>query len=225
MPVDTLRPATLLTVGTWGAFVNGFPAIGGRTVRDVIVDNDDNSWAAAQVSNAQPTQTATGELQDLTPGAGKVTGLVIRGRAYRSTNPGDGVKLQLGDQSVFNRLDVGVTGVLTEYPSASIVAWTTATQINALQWSMTASWLNGTGPVLQVTEIYYDVTWEPVIGGFRAMIIGLLGPLVAVGLAEMPAIAREVFRRSTTRTRIRPDEFLAAWRELREPSRRYVFAG
>jgi hypothetical protein len=225
MPLDILRPATVITTGTWGAFENGFPALGGKTIRDVIVDGGDNSWAAGQVSLSQATQTATGELQDLTPGAGKVTGMVIRGRAYRSTNPGDGVELWLGDQGNAARLNVGVTGVLTEYASASITAWTTAAQINALQWSMSAHWLNGTGPVLQVTEVFYDVTWEPVIGGFKAMIVGLLGPLVAVGLAEMPRIAREVFRRSKTRTRIEPAEYFRAWRELREdPRRRYVFA-
>ena len=64
----------------------------------------------------------------------------------------------------------------------------------------------------RVTMIYRRVDYHTAAGG----LIFLLGSLAgaAVGLHELAGLASETFRR--TRVLIRPDEYEALWRELRE---------
>lgn len=71
-----------------------------------------------------------------------------------------------------------------------------------------------------LTYVYLQVTGSPVSGGYIAMVAGLVG--AAIGLSEMAGLAREVFKR--TRVRILPEEYEAAWRELRYDPRRRIFA-
>lgn len=218
----TLRPASTVSVSGLATWRNGFPALVPNAVHDMLSDNNDSSYTGGQVSTAEPTKLATGTLTPMPPGVGKVAGMVIRLRAYRTTNPSDGCTVFAGDQAVNARLNPSVNGTLTEYASATLTPWTTAAEIAAMQWVQGVNFLSNDGVTGWCTELYYDISWDPIIGGFRAMLISVLGPLVAVGLAEMPAIAREVFRRS--RTRIAPAAYARLWREVREDrARRYVF--
>lgn len=82
---------------------------------------------------------------------------------------------------------------------------------------------NYTTNPLRLVEVSVDVTFIAPDGGFAFLIGQYLGPLVAVGLHEMPALLREIERLSRRRLRFLPGEGLTAWRELREASRRRFF--
>lgn len=66
------------------------------------------------------------------------------------------------------------------------------------------------------TTLWLEVDFAPPIGMLVFGIIASLGPLCAVPLEQLGAIAREVCRRTPYRLRIQPHEYLQAWRELRE---------
>lgn len=71
-------------------------------------------------------------------------------------------------------------------------------------------------PTFFCTWIYWDVTGVPFAGGI-AQLIASLGPLVAVGLHEMPKLIRHLYRVSSPRrVLIEPHEVTLAWREMRE---------
>lgn len=67
-------------------------------------------------------------------------------------------------------------------------------------------------------------TWQATPGFFSFCIPLLLGGAVgaAVGLHELPAIAREIHRLTRGRLRILPEEYREACEELRAPRRRYA---
>lgn len=66
-------------------------------------------------------------------------------------------------------------------------------------------------------ELSATVVWTPPSGGFVSLILHWLGPLVAVGLAEMPKLCRAVYGASGRRRLIiRPDEYEQAFRDLRD---------
>ena len=67
----------------------------------------------------------------------------------------------------------------------------------------------------QLLDQWLDVTILPTAGMLSSIIGQYLGPLVAVGLHEMPRLAREVLRRSRGRISIERRELEQAWRELR----------
>ncbi len=79
------------------------------------------------------------------------------------------------------------------------------------------------GGNVEVSTLSWEVTYATGGGGFMALIMAL-GPLVAVGLQEFPALALAVQAR--TRSLILPNEYAAAWRELRGwRHARHVFLG
>jgi hypothetical protein len=63
---------------------------------------------------------------------------------------------------------------------------------------------------------YLKLSYEPVSGGFAALVFSVLGPLVAVGLTEIPRLAREIALRTRGCIRLRSDEHAAIFRDLRE---------
>lgn len=69
---------------------------------------------------------------------------------------------------------------------------------------------------LRLVEVSVDVTFVVPEGGFAFLIGQYLGPLVAIGLRDTPALLREIERLSRGRLRFLPGEDLAAWRELRD---------
>lgn len=81
----------------------------------------------------------------------------------------------------------------------------------------------GGGGNVEASTLSWEVQWSAGGGGFMALIMAL-GPLVAVGLHELPALALAVQAR--TRSLILPGEYVTAWRELREWRHpRHVFLG
>lgn len=66
------------------------------------------------------------------------------------------------------------------------------------------------------SEMSATVVWTPPSGGFVFFLFQWLGPLVAIGLADMPKLASAIHRLSRSRVLIRPDEYAQAWRDLRD---------
>ena len=67
------------------------------------------------------------------------------------------------------------------------------------------------------TQIYAVVTYSVPSGGFAFLVASFLGPLIAIGIRDLPGIARAVWARDRRwRHVIEPGEYLAALRDLRE---------
>jgi hypothetical protein len=94
--------------------------------------------------------------------------------------------------------------------------------VNAMQWYVGVQLYDGTGMLSKAYKISADVDFEFVNGVTSVIMFQWLGPLIAVGLAEMPKLARELFRRSGIR--LHPHELRAAWMEMRQDRRRVIFA-
>jgi hypothetical protein len=67
----------------------------------------------------------------------------------------------------------------------------------------------------RMTSIWCVLDYQPVLGGLLLPFLWALGPLSAVLFREMPMLARTVFRR-TGNLITTTEEYLDAWRELRE---------
>ena len=101
-----------------------------------------------------------------------------------------------------------------------ISATPTRAEVNATEIGV---WLTsaGFGDAL-CTTLWWVITHKVAPRGFVCVIGQWLGPLVAVGLSEMRRLATELSRRSPHL--ITPDEYMTAWRELREArNRRFYF--
>lgn len=107
------------------------------------------------------------------------------------------------------------TWAAARFGGAVVGVLNTIAQVNAVEVMMyTARNISGGDGGRDIVEAYWRIDHAAYKGGFVAMILELLGPLVAVGLHEMPRLTRELFRRSLTL--YRPDEYGRAWRELRD---------
>lgn len=87
---------------------------------------------------------------------------------------------------------------------------------NAFQVAVTA----GDVTINNVSTMWMELDYAPVKGGFIAVFGSLVG--AALGLHEMAKLAKYLFARD--RTTLSPDEYLAAWEELRYDPRRRIFA-
>jgi hypothetical protein len=67
--------------------------------------------------------------------------------------------------------------------------------------------------IYRTTSVWCVLDYTPVLGGFIFHML-FMGPLIALGLHEMPALARALQRR--TEFLIQPHEYERAWREWRE---------
>jgi hypothetical protein len=194
---------------------------------DMLDDETDGDYISAQLSSSLQTVGMEGSppaFQALPVGVGLVKGCVFNVRAWNDGT--GGVSVTGGEDSgsgPVGRINQVTTDTPTTYSSGTLSLGITKAQIEALGWGVACHLLDSSAPVAFVSSLSIDADWDPAISGLRAMIFSLLGPLVGVALAEMPAIAGEVLRRS--RTRIRPGEYYQAWRELREDrGRRYYFS-
>lgn len=107
----------------------------------------------------------------------------------------------------------GAGPVWTTYTETDVVSCTVA-EVNAAELGMLRNPGNNVFP--RCTTLKWDVTHTVFAGGFVLLMLEWLGPLVAVGLHEMPSVARGLYRESGRRHRLLPEELVTAWRELRE---------
>lgn len=149
------------------------------------------------------------------PGVSPITNLSINSSWL---NPSAGAD---GSASLRSRTSGGTLGSSTTHaPGAGVssfnytgftATFTNVTAFNGAQFG--ARELNYITNPLVLTELSAVIDYT-VIGGGMIFLIGSLGPLVAVGMEAIPALAREIFRR--TGTRLSRSEHLRLFRELRE---------
>jgi hypothetical protein len=185
-----------------------------------LADDNDGTYVTRQLSSFEPVRHLEGSYGNLPVGVGRVNSAQVGVRA--DTDLTASCALTVYTNTGEARISVSpMADTPTQHLSASITAWTTASQVDALSWGLSVTFLAHSGVSAFVRKLWLDVDWDPAIGGFKAFLFSVLGPLVAVGLHEMPGIAAEVLRRS--RTLIPPDECVRAWRELREDRGRRYF--
>lgn len=70
---------------------------------------------------------------------------------------------------------------------------------------------------VRVTYVEFTLDYVPsAIGGITALVIGIVGPLIAVGLEQIPGLVREIAVRTRGRLKFRADEYATLYRELHE---------
>lgn len=217
MPVVTLFPESTVAP----EFV-GIGVVGALTAHEALSDASDLSYVNLQLTSLEDQKWFRGELQDLPAGAGVVNSVLINTRADSDTFADNLVDLLVGDYPTA-RITDQLTASIADYDSGSLTDLDVA-EVNAAQWMAGGTYTNGASPVnARIYELSFVVDFNYVNRVSIAMIFELLGPLVAVGLGEMPKLAAEVLRRG--RVRLHPHELPLVWRDLREsPRRRYVFA-
>jgi hypothetical protein len=195
---------------------------GAATVHAALSDAADFSFGTIQLSASEPgPKFWKGDLPNLADGAGVATSIVVNVRAVMDdVGGGQFSELWCGEHPN-PRVGNALTHSIANYSSAPYSGLTVA-QLNAAKWMAGAVWNPaGTSTTVHLFEISFDVNYNFVNGVTVAMIFEWLGPLVAVGLGEMPALARELWRRG--RVRLRAHELEPAWRELREHRARRHF--
>jgi hypothetical protein len=216
MPITRLLPDS---ADDSGGDLNPF---GAATSWQGLSDGSDSTGTAAQLSNVENVKHVEGTYGNLPVGVGRVNSCQVGVRAF--SDIAASCNLLVFTDTLVSRINVvPMQDVVTQHLSAAFTTYTTKAQVDALGWGLRVDFVAHNGVQAFITELWMDVNWDPAISGFKGLLLAL-GPLVAVGLAEMPAIARELARR--TRTRILPREYAAAWRELREDrARRYFVLG
>jgi hypothetical protein len=218
VPVLRLYPAN-----TVPAEFPGIGVVGAASAHAALADASDASYVVLQLTSAEPDKWWRGELDNRPDGAGVVVGVVINVRVNKDDPPGSEFAfLRCGDFPN-NRLTDLVPNTITDFATTSLTDLDVA-EVNAAQWKAGAEWDSGSVVNVNIYQLNFDVDFNFVIGGGVAMIFQLLGPLVAVGLHEMPRLGLELFRRHGLR--MRPEELRRAWLEMREhTSSRRVFLG
>ena len=220
MPNAILRPAAVGAYDAWG-LTAGANKVVAVDPGDPVSHDDATSYI---------TSTAAGQIQSYTvlsagsPAIGTITTLLIRDRDNDVGSDTLGAFVRVA----------GVDGVQQNVVVGTSAAWTTRTlATNPLKSGSVA--LLGTdirysdvnfqiaiklqagGTNINSTSFWGDLTFLYPPGGFVCVIGQWLGPLVAVGLAEMRRLATALAQRSGCL--ITPDEYETAWRELREGRR------
>jgi hypothetical protein len=182
-------------------------------------DGNDGTGTGDQLSSFEPTKHLEGTYSNLPVGVGRVNSMQVGCRAW--TDIAASCSLQVQTDIGAARISVPVLAdVPTQYLSATITTYTTKAQVDALGWGLVVNFSAHDGVAAFISELWADVDWDPAISGLKGLLFGLLGPLVAVGLQELPAISRELLRRGH---RLGEAELLQAWREMREDTARRHF--
>lgn len=218
MPVLQLDPSS-----THAAEFTGMGVIGAATAHEALSDVSDASYAVLQLTTSEPTKWWRGGLPDLPAGAGVVVSTVITVRAAKDDPPGtENGNLRCGEYPNV-RISSMVPNVTPTDVSTAALTDLDVADINGCEWMAGGEWTTGSSVNINIYRMFFTVDFNYVNGVSVAMIFQLLGPLVAVGLHEMPGLRMELWRRS--RLWLRPPELVQVWRDLRTaPHRRYVFA-
>jgi hypothetical protein len=186
-----------------------------------LTDGSDASFISAQLSQFETVKYAYGlSCTHIPSNSAKVNSIVTKARGYISSNPGDHANILAGPGIPVGSGPGSWPNVLGQNMTTSVAAYSgtttgvTAVQVNSMGWWAGATFGSNDGMQFFVTELNYDVTWFPV-SGFHAFIIGLIGPAIGAGilLQEIPRLSAELWKR--TRTRLLPEEYVLAWRDLR----------
>lgn len=97
-------------------------------------------------------------------------------------------------------------------------SWT-RDDINNTGLEIKFSYTSPGGTLVDVTSLWFQLDYLPVAGGYLSYLSSLVG--AAIGLHELPNIAKEFFKRSGIK--LMPDDYVAAFNELRYDPRRKLF--
>jgi hypothetical protein len=208
MPALTLFPET-----TIAPEFGGMGVVGAATAHAALSDASDSSYLNIQMTTSEPHKWFRGELQSLPAGAGVITSVVIKVRADNDGFADNHTELRSGDYPNNRLTDQLVHGVITNFQTGVIVDLDVA-EVNAAMWMAGAAYTNGASPVnTRIYEMSFDVDFNYLNGVSLAMIFEILGPLVAVGLHELPLLRWELYRRG--RLWLHRHELDQVWRDLR----------
>jgi hypothetical protein len=197
MPTRTLYPVAQ------GAFSAWTPA-GATAVANLIDAVDGNN---VTISGAGATSYTMQQMSDGEAVTGAVLWLRAQGDALSVMRSG----WRTADATLFESADWNPT--VGSYANGSTTL-SLAPKVWDAEWnSIQAYFVSVDAPACTVTQLWAVVTYSAPGGGYGTILRRAMGALVAVGLAEMPRLVRECYRR--TGVLIEPHEIEAAWRELR----------
>lgn len=216
MPQVELFPAT-----TVAAEFPGIGVVGAGTAHEALSDANDGTYVNLQVGEFEPTKWFRGELPNLAAGAGVVTSVVIHVRASKLDPVGsEAADLHCGDYPNVRVADALPDGEVIIDASSGTLTDLDVAEVNAAQWMAGANWTGEPGTQVVNVRIYrlrFVVDFNYVSGVSVAFIMELLGPLVAVGLHELPRLGQYLRRRH--RLTLSPAELVELWRDLRQHRR------
>lgn len=220
MPSAVLRVAAVGTYDAWtlAAGANKVVAVDSG---DPVTHDDATTNISDFTVNDKESYTV---LSAGSPAMGAISAISIGVRSNDNTalatigafvrvNGVDGVELQF--------VSTG-TGVYTTrnlanpLKSGSVPVQGSDVQYSNLNFQVCVRFVTPGGATHTISTLWMDLTFVPPSGGFAALVIQWLGPLVAVGLHEIPKIAQAIHRKTRGDLLIQPSEYAAVYRELRE---------
>lgn len=223
MPSAVLRVAAVGTYDAWilGPGANKVVAV--DSGNPVTHDDATTSISSAIVGNKESyTLLSAGS-----PAIGAISAISIGIRDQDNTGASTiGAFVRVG----------GVDGVQQTYTASGTGVWTTRTISNPLKsgsvavqggdvrysdpnFQIVIQYVNTGVTTHTVSTFWMDMTFSAPPGGFIALISSFLGPLVAVGIHEIPKLAGHIHRLTKGDLLIQPEEYVALYRELREGRR------
>lgn len=216
MPSSTLLPTAYATYQEWGGNAGSAP----------YVDSDDGgtSYAARTNTDGSGSKYLTLTYGDLPAWARRIISAQLITKAL-VTQVGWSSVEPIGAIYSGGVLVPGANRTLTnayaDYTDTFTSTLTTPALVNAVEGGMVGS-QPAAAEEIRVTYQRLVVEWASDPSGFIFCALPWLGPLVAVGLHELPALAREVTRLSRGYLRLLPHEHRAVWEALRAPRRVYA---
>jgi hypothetical protein len=211
-----LRPSAEGTYTQWTLGAGASKAVA-TDPGDPISHDENTSYITADTSAADKTQSVyldTGLPLDIS----EVTQLDFTVRSLKSTAAESYIYtfLRLGSTNGAEEYQT-LTQSYADYERAAIArpgggSWVKGDFVATNLQGVVRAY-NGYPNTYRTTSIWCVLTYVPVVGGFVFHML-FMGPLIALGLHEMPALARALQRR--TEFLIQPHEYERAWREWRE---------
>lgn len=209
MAVIRCLPRVVATYDLWTL------GAGASKVAAVQTDDGDTSYITDSGSNKKQSyfvDTVANRMQS-------VSTIDVAGKGRGTTT------LTTPSTSAFIRGSATDTGVTTVPCGVSYALATASRGTNAVGGAWTPAILDATelgffsqtpddSPVFFITWGYFDVTGILIAGSFVFFAASLFGPIVALGLHELPRLARVMFQK--TRIMIQPHEYEGIWREFRD---------
>lgn len=222
MPTQILRP---LAVGNYN---NGFLAAGATKMvaidsGDPVAHDDDTTYLEQNHGGATGNQDSF-TLTNKPPSGPPLTNPLRGGFRWKNDDSvshdcGVFARLSAADAASNTNTQAG-GGAYVTVAAAALArpgggSWTMADIQSA---TLEMGWSMSVVPATlfpNITTLWFEADWDAG-SGFVGLVFSIIGPLVAVGLHEIPGIAAEVWRQTRCGMRIRPDEYLTLYREMRE---------
>lgn len=210
MPIINLFPTTVGSVDAW--------TLGAGATKPIACQSDDGDTSYITASSAA---NEAFNMDPLPADAVAINGNVITIAKARNTSAGSITVIQRYSGANNSSGGLATTGSYADYQVSSATApggagWTPAI-VNATEARV--DWVSGNQ---RVTLMRHVVDYQASARGFAFNVASFLGPLVAVGLHEIPRLAEYIRQLTRGNFRIKPDEYAQVWGALHAPSRVYL---